>query len=65
MAKCLTCKECPFFEFFLKEFEESVGMEVGKGHCHKFHADEIWETKASCPYAENRSIEELKAEAFQ
>lgn len=62
-SKIRNCSECPFFEWFLEEYEEGFGM-VGKGRCHKYDQDEIWETKASCPYAENRTREELEKEAF-
>ena len=65
MVKCIkNCGECPFFEWFLEEFENGVGM-VGKGRCHKWNQDEIWETTTPCSYAEGKSIYELTEESFQ
>lgn len=58
------CGECPFFEWFLEEYEEGVGM-VGKGRCHKLNEDEVWETRTPCNYALGLSIEELEMQDFQ
>ena len=61
--KCKNCGGCPFFECFLEEYEEGMGM-VGKGRCHKWDKDEIWATRTPCGYAESRSLKELEDEAF-
>lgn len=64
MTKCINkCGECPFFEWFIDELEDGIGM-VGKGRCHKWNEDEILETKTACSYIKNHSIEELEKEAY-
>ena len=58
------CGECPFFENFVKEYDYSVGMIIEKGRCHKWHEDEIYETKTPCKYAESMTKTALIDVAF-
>lgn len=58
------CGECPFYEWFLDEFEESIGKNVGKGRCHKFGIDERFDIAAPCFYAEFTPIPELVKAVF-
>lgn len=64
MNKCINnCGECPFFEWYLDEYEPLVKSKVGKGRCRKFD-NEIWETKSPCYFAEESHILELEQLAF-
>lgn len=65
MEKCVkNCVQCPFFEGFLKEYEDALNRKVEKGICHKYNEDEVWETRAACGFAEQTPISELEKEAF-
>lgn len=65
MEKCVkNCGQCPFFELFLKEYEPILDKEVGKGVCHKYNEDEVWETRASCNFANQMPVNELEELAF-
>ena len=64
MAKCMNnCGQCPFFEAFVREYEEGIGL-IDKGRCHKHNTDEVWETQTACTYAEDKDIETLAKELF-
>lgn len=65
MRKCVkNCEKCPFFEWFLDEYEPCMGKKVSKGICHKYHENEVWGTRASCDFVRKTSIEELEKMAF-
>lgn len=65
MDKCVkNCGQCPFFERFLEEYEREIGKKIGKGVCHKYKEDEVWETRTACGFAEQTPIDKLEKEAF-
>lgn len=63
MANIRNCGFCPFYEGFLKEWEDGVGL-VCKGRCHKWDLDEVWETRTPCHYIEDKNLDELVEEVM-